>query len=139
LPESWNNKIAVGAPVVLKTMEGESFEGKIFRLSPQINLNSNSLIATAIISDDLVELSHGQSLFVYVTASDSNIFTIPTLALKKRINAYYLWKMNEETPVQVQVEVIAEDGEFSQVFSRELKTDDSIISNPSVSLFKKSE
>jgi len=139
LPESWNNKIAVGAPVVLKTMEGESFEGKIFRLSPQINLNSNSLIATAIISDDLVELSHGQSLFVYVTASDSNIFTVPTLALKKRINAYYLWKMNEETPVQVQVEVIAEDGEFSQVFSRELKTDDSIISNPSVSLFKKSE
>lgn len=159
LPESWRNKVANGDMVLLKTIEGESFKGKIFRLSEHINLGTNSIMATAIAFKKTYEevslegeegknkrkeiltpmnFEHGQSLFVYVTASDSNIFTVPTLALKKRSNDYFLWKMEEENPIQLQVQVMAEDGEFSQVFSKELKTDDSIISNPSVSLFKKS-
>ena len=172
LPESWNGKVAVGDNVVLKSIEGESFQGKIFRLSQQINLNTNSIMATAtafektyeeivpesveiekdevtppeedVLEKEMKEIitplnfEHGKSLFVYVTANDSNIFTVPTLALKKRSNNYFLWKTEEEKPVQIQVEIMAEDGEFSQVFSRELTSDDTVISNPSVSLFKKS-
>ena len=163
LPESWNGKVAVGDNVVLKSIEGESFQGKIFRLSQQVNLKTNGIMATAtafkttyepvveLESKNQEELSvqsekevitplnfvHGKSFFVYVTATDSDIFTVPTLALKKRSNSYFLWKMEEEKPVQLQVEIMAEDGEFSQVFSRELKPDDVVISNPSVSLFKK--
>ena len=86
-----------------------------------------------------INFAHGQSLFVYVAATDSQVFTVPTLALKKRSNNYFLWKLEGEDPVQIQVEVVAEDGEFSQIFSRELNSGDPIISNPSVSLFKKSE
>lgn len=172
LPESWKNKVLVGDTVEIKSIEGESFEGKIFRLSEQISLDTNSLTATAIAFQKTYEdialksepneadtaetpvgekpkmevkeimtpmnFEHGQSVFVYVTAADSNIFTVPTLALKKRSNTYFLWKMEKGNPIQLQVEVIAEDGEFSQVFSQELKTEDLIISNPSVSLFKKS-
>ncbi len=168
LPESWRKKVSVGDMVTLKTVEGESFEGTIFRLSEHINLESNSIMATAtafektyeevVIEDETeeetsteesqekemkeivtpVDFEHGQSLFVYVTASDSNIFTVPTLALKKRSNNYFLWKMEEENPIQLEVEIMAEDGEFSQVFTKQLKTGDSIISNPSVSLFKQS-
>lgn len=158
LPESWKNKISLGDTVVLKTMNGESFEGKIFRLSAHINLSSNSIMATAIISSplesgeldavSLPQISHGQSLFVYLTSNENYIVTVPTTSLKKRSNNYFLWKMNPELqqddieaknfqPLQIQVEVIAEDGEFSQVFSKELKIDDAVISNPSVSLFKK--
>lgn len=173
LPESWKNKVSVGDIVDIKSVEGETFKGKIFRLSQQINLSTNSIMATATafektyeevaIEDETeeriaeetsteesqekemkeivtpIDFEHGQSLFVYVTASGSNIFTVPTLALKKRSNNYFLWKMEEGNPVQLQVEVMAEDGEFSQVFSRELKPDGSVISNPSVSLFKKIE
>lgn len=171
LPESWREKVSVGDMVEIKSMEGKSFEGKIFRLSTQIDLNTNSIMATAIAFEKTYEeevlentepegdkgdaelsvaqekekkeviipihFHHGQSLFVSITASDSNIFTVPTLALKKRKNAYFLWKMEEENPVQLQVEVVAEDGESSQVFSQELTIDDAVISNPSVSLFTK--
>lgn len=167
LPESWRGKVSVGDMVTIKSIEGQSFEGKIFRLSEQIDLNTNSIMATATafeITYELIEpeseeledgaddkpqvekqevitpvnFPHGQSLFVSVKASDSSIFTVPTLALKKRSNTYFLWKMENEKPQQIQVEVVAEDGEFSQVFSQELKAEDTIISNPSVTLFRKS-
>lgn len=153
LPESWKNKVLVGDMITIKSLEGESFEGRIFRLSGQISLDTNSLAATATAfkttqetTTDQAELevvtpinfTHGQSLFVYVTATDSQVFTVPNLALKKRSNQYFLWKMEDGSPQQIQVEVVAEDGEFSQVFSQELNAGDSIISNPSVTLFNKS-
>lgn len=158
-PESWKNKISVGDAITIKTINGEKFSGKILRLSQHINLKTNSISGTAMAFEKTYEkislemeteekneeieiinpmnFAHGQSIFVYVTAPDSQIFTVPTLALKKRSNEYFLWKMEEETPVQIQVQLMAEDGEFSQVFSREIKPDDFVISNPSVSLFKK--
>jgi len=152
LPESLKKKVSIGDLVTLKSMEGESFTGQVFRLSNQINLETNSIMATAIVFEPSSketslmeetkpseELQHGQSLFVYVNTAESHIFTVPTLALKKRSNNYFLWTMADKQPLQIQVEVAAEDGEFSQVFSRDLKAGDSIISNPSVSLFKKSE
>ena len=164
LPESWRGKVSVGDSVTIKSLEGQSFEGKIFRLSEQIDLNTNSIMATATAFETTYELveaeiedseaeakpekqevitpinfPHGQSLFVSVTATDNQIFTVPTLSLKKRSNTYFLWKMEGQKPQQIQVEVMAEDGEFSQVFSQELKAEDMIISNPSVTLFRKSE
>ncbi len=164
LPESWRGKVSVGDSVTIKSLKGQSFEGKIFRLSEQIDLNTNSIMATATAFEPTYELieaevedsgaevraekqevitpinfPHGQSLFVSVTATDNQIFTVPTLSLKKRSNTYFLWKMEDEKPQQIQVEVVAEDGEFSQVFSQELNTEDLIISNPSVTLFRKSE
>lgn len=157
LPESWRNKVSVGDSVLLKSIEGESFEGQVFRLSSQINLDVNSVLATAIVIDEsfsesndssidsndknpvIITLQHGQSLFVYITDSNNSIFTVPTSALKKRRNNYFLWKMENKNPVQITVEIVAEDGEFSQIFSRNLTENDFIISNPSVSLFKKSE
>lgn len=154
LPESWQNKVMLGDMVVIKTMDGESFEGKIFRLSEQIDIRTNSIMATATAFDRTSEIeteteskeminsiafTHGQSLFVSITASQSSVFTVPTLALKKRSNQYFIWKIEEENLQQIQVEVVAEDGEFSQVFSRELQSGEAIITNPSITLFKKSE
>lgn len=145
LPESWKNKITVGDTVSVTTMDGESIDGHIFRLSPQISLQTNSIVATAIIppSDSekggSINFWHGQSVFVSIIDSKSSVFTVPTLSLKKRRNTYFLWKMEEDIPVQIEGKVVAEDGEFSQVFSRELMEGDSIISNPSVSLFKQSK
>lgn len=147
VPESWKNKLAVGDAVNLKTMEGESFAGEIFRLSAHIDLETNSLMATAIAFEETEEegvstplnFEHGQSIFVSVTDPSLNIFTVPTLALKKRSNNYFVWKMQADKPQQITVQVLAEDGEFSQIFSQELKTEDRIISNPSVSLFTKSQ
>lgn len=147
VPESWSGKLAVGDQITVKTTTtGETWSAKIFRLSNQISLMTGSIMATAIIipptenesDEDTIstKLTHGQSLFVYLEDVNSQIFSVPTLSLKKRGSDYFLWKMVDHEPVQVSVELLAEDGEFSQIFSRELTLDDEIISNPSVSLFK---
>lgn len=170
LPESWLNQVSVGDKVAIETLSGETIAGVIFRLSKQINLDTHSIMATAIAfetTDKKVGLSesqylaentktsepiekltppdispvtpinftHGQSLFVTLTNPGSFIFTVPTLVLKKRGSKNFLWKMTDGKPRKLTVEIIAEDGEFSQVFSRELKAEDLIIRNPSVSLF----
>ena len=163
LPSSWKDKASVGDLVTIRTMDGTSIEGSIFRLSKQISLRTHSIMGTAIAfetryesidADDnsdgkkvlgllekgdntvSVNLTHGQDVFLSISDSESDIFTVPSLALKKRSSTYYLWKMEGGTPRQLQVEILAEDGEFSQVFSRILKEGDLIIGNPSVSLFK---
>ena len=162
LPESWNGKIKTGDAVTIKSLEGELFTGKVFRLSDQIHLKNNSISATAVVFEITYEevenleesaneesqvekrkvitpvnFPHGKSLFVYLRSSDSSIFSVPTLSLKKRSNQYFLWKMEDKMPIQIPVEIMAEDGELSQVFSKIISDGDLIINNPSSSLFKK--
>ncbi len=170
LPESWENKVAVGDSIRIKTMEGAFLSGRIFRLSDQIDLKTNSIAATAIAfvpadieteeaslkpdnkdlldsgSETVLELElkplnfpHGKSLFIFVMDNKSSVFTVPTLSLKKRSNQYFLWQKKEGEIIQLPVEVLAEDGEFSQISSTELHDKDLIISNPSVSLFTRKD
>jgi multidrug efflux pump subunit AcrA (membrane-fusion protein) len=152
MPESWKNILSISDPIRLKTVDtDETLAAKIFRVSEQINTTTNSIMATAIIdlptynrdierasSENKSEqiLTHGQNIFVYLQDTNSQKFSVPTPAIKKRGTDYFVWKMIEKTPVQVAINLIAEDGEFSQIFAKEISIDDQIIRNPSVSLFK---
>ncbi len=163
IPESWTGKVSVGDSVGIKRSgTGEILEGRIFRLSDQINLRTGMMMATVAVIPPIIEifekdqeenkdeetideilleqkeinLIHGQTVFVYLEDQEASLFSVPTLSLKKRGIDYFLWKMNNKNPVKLQVEVVAEDGEFSQIFTKELTVEDSIITNPSVSLFR---
>lgn len=145
LPESWHNQLKVGDAIEIKTLDtNQKLSGEIFRLSQQVDLNTQSIKTTAIVDPppekgelEGVLLAHGQSVFVYLTKQDTSLFSVPSLALKKRGTQYFIWKMTDKPSRPIPVEVVAEDGEFSQIFSTQITTEDQIISNPSVSLFSK--
>jgi multidrug efflux pump subunit AcrA (membrane-fusion protein) len=160
VPESFWGKLAIGETVEIRLpYNSENWAARVisigqsidqtmggfltvFEIVPkemveEVNAGDSDIIFVPDITFETPDLADEMTLYVYLN-SDAHIYTVPTLALKKRSNNYYLWKMENETPQQIQVDIVAEDGEFSQVSSQELALEDSIISNPSVSLFNQS-
>lgn len=163
LPESWLGILNVGSEIEIKTLKGTHITGRVFRLSRTIESKTQSINGTAIPlkneeeeglgshsvkSDDTadlgetlnpVALTHGQSVFVYFDDPHSQYFEVPTLSLKSRQGRFFVWQWANEAPVQIEVELLAENGEYSQVYSPELTAGDIVIGNPSVSLFNHGE
>jgi len=158
LPESFWGKIEVGQ--VFKAhfpYRGEDWNVRVSNLSSQIDQarggfftlfemvpkevvqeiesGDPELIFTPDISFESPDLADGMTLYLYID-SNANTWSVSTAALKKRGSEFYVWKWVDEQPRRVTVKVVAEDGEFTQISSPELSASDSIITNPSVSLFK---
>ncbi len=137
VPEQWALHLKLNDAVEISDINGNVFSGTLFRVSSQVHPRFRNIKMSAVFDEEVPDgFLHGQTLFVSVFDPTSDIVSVPSQAVKKRQNQYFVWTLTENEPQQVFVSVIADNGEFLQVRSSDLVIGDTIITNPSFSLFQ---
>lgn len=118
LPEELNSELDIGDTIEFFLLnDSETIHtGTVTRKSPQVDTQTHTIITQAKIDND-IELPHHSSVRIQLTDQHTNMYSIPSLSIKRENGKNFIWIVNNETntPKKIQVEVIAEDGEFAEV------------------------
>ena len=139
LPEELLSNVQVGdiVEVTLPYHGKETLRATVTRKSNSLDASSRTAMAHAVLETE-EELPHNASVFVRVSDGDHPAFSIPTISLKRRGSQYFVWILDEEDqPRSLEISVLAEDGEWSDVEGN-LSLESNLVINPSVSLFRTS-
>jgi multidrug efflux pump subunit AcrA (membrane-fusion protein) len=132
IPEHIQSSIAVGNTVefFLPENEEKAIIAEITRKSPQVDLQSRTVIVQAKVPDEL-NLPHQSNIRVRVIDQSTPLFRIPSFSVKRNEDNNVIWILNPETkiPETIKVTVKSEDGEFAEV-SGDIDEDTVIILDP---------
>ncbi len=138
--EDFISQISIGQSVELiaPNLSSKRTTGTISRMGDSID----SKTQTATVHASFIEkdfLPHNSSVFVAITMGKNPIFSVPSTALKRKRSEHFLWVSDEEGGfIHLPVTVLAEDGEYSDVFSPHLSLTSDVVIYPSVSLWRTS-
>ncbi len=120
-----------------------AFNATINRKSTQIDGASNTAIVHAILDEgesSSFRLHHNSNVYVHIQDTKNPVYGIPSYSIKKRRNQNFVFIKEVEGKTEsfhkVEVQILAEDGEFSDVRSEELSLESNVVVNPSVRLFR---
>lgn len=115
----------------------ESFSATVTRKSAALDSKSNMAQIHAEIEDGT--LPHNMRVMVLLTQDESPVLSVPSSVLKRRGNENFLWVVIDGKPYHVSVEILAEDGEMSDIVAPLLTLQSHIIAEPSVRLWRVSK
>jgi len=125
--------------IIAPNLSSKRTAGTISRVGDSID----SATQTATVHASFMEtdfLPHNSSVFVAVTMGSDPIYAIPSTSLKRKRSEHYIWVIDADGGfVHLPVNVLAEDGEYSDVFSSHLTLTSDVIIYPSVSLWRTSK
>lgn len=102
----------------------------------EVESGSNNLSFVPEIHDVYPNLTDGMSAYIYLSETETTVWSVPTQSLKRRGNQFFLWTIDSDNrPIQHSVKVVAEDGEYSQILDSFMPENAQVITNPSVNLF----
>lgn len=131
LPEELIGALDTEDPVTffLQTDESQIFEATVTRISPQVDIQTQTISIKAKIPDD-VSLPHQASVRVRITNEEAPVYQLPSSSVKRDEGSNYIWILGEDNhPSKQSITVIAEDGEFAEV-TGDITAMTSIILNP---------
>lgn len=132
LPEHLISALEVGDSVAffLQTDETQEYEAEVTRKSPQVDMTTHTITVQAKVPDDL-SLPHQSSVRIRLTDERKPVFRVPSSAVKREDDRNLLWILDSETnkPMQIDVSVVAEDGEFAEL-TGDISDDSKIILDP---------
>lgn len=140
IPEELIGAVSIGdkVEVTLPMQENNSFSATINRKSSQIDRASNTAMVHAVLDNDTI-LMHNSNVYVHIQNTKNPVYEIPSYSIKKRRNQNFVFVKDWENYLKVAVEILAEDGEFSDIQSEGLSLESNVVIHPSVSLFQFSE
>ncbi len=140
LPEELMESVEVGdsVEVTLPYLGNKTLPATVTRKSDSLEMSSRTVITQAVLENLDENLRNNTSVFVRLVDKRNPVFSIPTTSLKRRGNQYFAWVLDEEgQPRSLELSVLAEDGEWSDVVGM-LSLKSNLITNPSVTLFRTS-
>ena len=115
----------------------ESFSATVTRKSSALDSKSNMAQVHAEIEDG--SLPHNTRVMVLLIQEESPVLSVPSSVLKRKGNENFLWVVVDENPYHVPVEILAEDGELSDIIAPGVTRESNVIAEPSVRLWRTSE
>jgi len=128
VPESWLNQINLEDEVQVRMPHTQkSFSARITSLGTSFNAMSQTAQAQAVLTQE-VFFPHNTRVYVQLQDQEHPVWSVPSTALKRKGADFYLWAINpDQSRTQIQVHVLAEDGEFSDIKSNDLTSESQII------------
>ena len=137
IPEAFIHSINVGEKVTvhLPLKLGMSLPAIVSRKSAQIDTLSNTAMISVTLEDMPESLSHNSNVYVLIQDQGNPIYEIPSSSIKKQRNKNFIFLKNTEGYEKREIQILAEDGEYSDV-KGDIDLEMHIIKNPSVNLFQ---
>ena len=132
IPEHIQSSIAVGDTVefFLPENEEKAMTAEISRKSPQVDMQSRTIIVQAKVPDEL-SLPHQTNVRIRIIDQKTPLFRVPSFSVKREDDRNIIWTLNPETkkPETIEVTVKSEDGEFAEI-SGDIDEDSVVILDP---------
>ena len=147
VPEASLDSVEVGGKVTIETSiygVSKTITATINRKSTALDQTSNTAMVHAVLSEE-VTLPHNSNVYVYLQDMKNLVYEIPSSSIKKRRNQNFVFIQNFEGESSqphyqiMEVQILAEDGEYSDIVSAELDLESGVVEYPSVSLFSLSK
>lgn len=139
LPEHLIEAVDVGDTVAffLQTDETKEYEAEVTRKSPQVDMKTHTITVQAKIPDDL-NLPHQTSIRIRLKDEKTPVYRVPSSAVKREEDRNLLWIVDPETdePTQIDVSVVAEDGEFAELTGNVSEVSQIILDPPDLFLMQ---
>ncbi len=142
LPITMGNSLEIGTLVQIQNLinKKDLFLATIVRKSAQTVPQTNTITIHAVPTQARPFL-HNENVFVLIQNAQNPVYSIPSSSLKKRGSKTYLFtqtKKQKATPEfeTIEVQVMAEDGEYTDIVSEKLNLDSEVVVYPSVRLFR---
>ncbi len=140
LPEEWLAQMELGkkVEVILPTVQ-KKLPATISRRGQSVDAMSRTVSVHAVFDDQSQSIPHNTNVFVLLTNTEYPVFSVPSTSIKRKGNENFLWVLDEkENARHMLVQILAEDGEKSDIRAEGLQMDSKVISNPSASLWNMS-
>lgn len=111
-----------------------AYQASVTRKSSALNSASNTAVVYAELHAS--EVPHNTRVQVLLNQEDSPVLSLPSSVLKRKGNENFLWVERNGEYYYVSVEVLAEDGEFSDIVSQNLSLAYQVVREPSVRLWR---
>ncbi|GEM_PF-6385152 len=140
VPESWMKKIKITDEILISLpQDNKKFPAQITSIGASFDAMSRTAQAQAVL-DTPQDWSHNTSIYVHLLDQENPVWSVPSTALKRKGSDFYLWIIQEdESLAHLIVQVLAEDGEYSDVKSELLTKDLNIIQTASSRFFRESK
>lgn len=116
IPEGLRGEITLGMNIEFFPLDSEleSYSAVISRISPQVDSESHTITVQAEISNEHT-LPHHASVRIKLSATDQPLYSIPSQSIKRIDSKNYIWLLVEGDQQKLEVQVVSEDGEYTEV------------------------
>ena len=138
--EDFTGQLEVGqmVEIISPNLSSKRTTGTISRVGDSIDsATQTATVHATFMATDF--LPHNSSVFVAVMMGSDPVYSIPSTSLKRKRSEHFLWVIDGDGGyIHLPVNVLAEDGEYSDVFSEHLTLASEVVAYPSVSLWRTS-
>lgn len=128
LPGEYISKVKQGDSLnVLVDSLGKEYEAKIEEINPIADSATKNFMTKLVLSNEAKEIKDGMYASIHLPVGSKEALSVPDEAIFVRNLMSYLFKVVEGKAVRIEIKTGAQNGQYTEVISPELKEGDRIV------------